>query len=151
MVVSYLRNSIFAARHAKHCNRQGRPDRYISRVLVVINTVRDGCCPNVFHWTCRFPFVSFFLSVCLCQRKSSPSSADSSSAVREMVWSYGFPLARYVFICQHFYRSIQPRNNAFCSQSFTTFSDIQLGAAYSGRSGRRRTALPLPSVVCANL
>lgn len=31
------------------------------------------------------------------QRKASPSSADSStsSAVREMVWSYGFPLARY--------------------------------------------------------
>lgn len=32
------------------------------------------------------------------QRKASPNSADgsTSSAVREMVWSYGFPLARVI-------------------------------------------------------
>lgn len=71
-------------------------------------------------------FLPLFSSVCLRQRKSSPSSADSSSAVREMVWSYGFPLARYVFISLHFYRSTQPRNNAFCTRTFATFSNGRL-------------------------
>lgn len=104
----------FAAKYPQMLLYICRSGGYISRVPVVAKYLQRLLSQRLFllDLSPSLSSPSLFLSllfVCLPQRKSSPSSADSSSAVREMVWSYGFPLARYVLIRGGFDGSVKPR------------------------------------------